>query len=49
MNASKKRNLSQEEKQKLSSFLQLLMQIDRREKITPTAKECYKKRTSHGA
>ena len=45
--ASQKRNLSAEEKQRLISFFEVLIQIDRKERITPTAKA--KKREAHEA
>lgn len=45
--ATRKRSISEEEKQRLISFFEILIQIDRRERITPTAKA--KKREAHEA
>ncbi len=45
--AQQKRNLSVEAKQRLVSFFEVLIRIDRRERITPTAKA--KKREAHEA
>lgn len=46
MNAAIKESLTPEEKQRLVSFFQVLIQIDRRERITPTARQRYKKRAT---
>ncbi len=49
MNQQEKRSLTAEEKQRLVSFFETLIQIDRKKRITPTAKEKYKKRAAYGA
>jgi hypothetical protein len=47
--ASQKRSLSEEEKLRLLSFFEILIKIDQRARITPTAKAKTKKRTAYGA
>ncbi len=46
---AKERNLSAEEQQRLISFFSLLIQIDRRETITATAKRRHKTGRNHEA
>ena len=47
--AQKKESLSENERQKLLSFFEVLIQIDRRKRITPTAQAQHKKESAHGA
>lgn len=46
--APKKGIFSPEEMQRLVAFFSILIEIDKQERITPTAKRIYKEETAHG-